>query len=218
MQELVMVWRIDILLTCLWLFPVANVLPQDPSLFADARLYDATLERLLRHDVPLRTAELELRYTYCDAGEMQVVVQRLDDDGFKLEIWYLRPGSPTLWAQLAKVATPRPNVTPEEAARSMQLARATLVARLNSPLGTLLEGAESVSIPVVNHDLAVLEGMKYGFALKSPTEELSLTIMATQSAEKSEYELIRWMGKVRASVEELLRARRVAPGAARSGR
>jgi len=200
-----MTFRMGALLGCLCFSAVGNVHPQDPSLFADLRLYEGMLERLLQHEVQPRSSEIELRYTHSNAGEMQIVAHRLSNDDFRLEVRYVPAGSPTLWNQLAKVATSQPTLTPEGAAQLMKIEQKRVVAKRGTPLGKLLDAAESVSIPVVNRNLFPLEGMKYGFALRSAMEEITLTIWGPQAPEKSEYELIRWMGQVRLGVETLLK-------------
>lgn len=198
-----MTLRLEVLVACLWLSAVAGVRPQDPSLFADMRLYDAMLQRLFQHEAQ-PDSEIQLRYTHSDASEMQILIRRLHAD-FRLEVSYVPTGSPTLWDQLAKAATLQPRLTPEDAARLMKFERKILVATHGTALWKQLDAAESVAIPVVNRDLFPLESMKYEFALRSDMEQMTLTMWSNQEAGKSEYELIRWMGKVRASVESLLK-------------
>jgi hypothetical protein len=174
---------------------------QNPSAFADTKLYDDVLDRLFQHDVQAGVPEVQLRYTYCDAGEMQIVVRKLKTSDFRLDISYLPPGAPNVWNQLGKLTNSDPNLTPDTAVGAIRMIRRTVTIQSATALAKLLDESSSFSIPLLRQSTIALDGMAYGIAVRSISEDLSLTLQGPQHSDESNDQLIRWMGKVRLSVE-----------------
>lgn len=174
---------------------------QNASAFADAKLYDAVLDRLFQHDVQPGVAEIQLRYTYCDVGEMQIVVHKLTNSDFQLEVWYLPPGTPNVWNQLAQLTSSNHTLNAESAAASIRMNRKTVTANNSTALAKLFDEANSLSIPLLNQNTIALDGMAYGIAVRSISEYMSLTLQGPQHSDESKSQLIRWMGQVRFSIE-----------------
>lgn len=179
---------------------------QSASAFADTKLYDAVLDRLFEHSIQLGSPEVKLRYTYCDLGEMQIVIRRLKNSDFQLDLWYLSPGVPNVWNQLAQLTSSNHKLNAEAAAASIKMNRKMLDVGKSTALAELLDGAGLVSIPLLNQNTVTLDGMAYGVAVRSTSENLTLTLQGPQHSEESNSQMIRWMGKVRSSIEPGLKA------------
>lgn len=178
---------------------------QSPAAFADAKLYDAVVERLFQHDVRAGSSEIQLRYTYCDAGEMQIVVHKLKDSEFQLDVWRVPPGFPSVWNQLAQLVSSKPTLSADTAVALIKMSREAVVVRSSTTLAKLLESADSLSIPfLVKSNVVTLDGMAYGLAARSISEDLTLTLQGPQHAEESENQMIRWMGQIRSNSEQQL--------------
>jgi hypothetical protein len=179
---------------------------QDASAFADTKLYDAVLDRLFQHDVLPGSSEIQLRYAYCDKGEMQIVIHKVRNSDFSLEVWYVAD-SPNVWKQLAGLVQPNRTLTPESAASLIKINHKTVVARSSTTLGVSLDKAASLSIPLLNPSTVTLDGMAYAISIRSISEDASLTFQGPQQAEQSDNQLIRWMGQVRLSVESEIKGK-----------
>lgn len=178
---------------------------QNTSAFADTKLYDAVLDRLFQHDVQAGSPEVQLRYTYCDVGEMQIVVRKLKNSDFRLDISYLPPGASNVWNQLAQLTDSNPKLTADAAVASIRMIRRTVIIQNGTALAKLLDDASSLSIPLLHQNTIALDGMAYGIAARSISEDLSLTLQGPQHSGESNNQLIRWMGQVRSNVETELK-------------
>jgi hypothetical protein len=132
---------------------------------------------------------------------MQIVVHKLKNSDFQLDVWYLPPGAPSIWNQLAELAKSNPALTADAAAASMKMSRKTVTAPSSSGLAKLLDKTSLLSIPLLNQNTITLDGMAYGITVRSTTEDMNLTLQGPQHSDESSSELIRWMGQVRSSVE-----------------
>lgn len=175
---------------------------QDSSAFADTRLYDAVLERLFQYDVQPGSSEVQLRYTYCDAGEMQVVIHKLGNSDFRLDIWYVMAGFPNIWNQLAHLIQSNPTLNADNAIRLIKINHKTVVAHNTTALAALIGKASSLSIHLLNPSTVTLDGMAYGLSVRSIAEDVNVVLQGPQQADKSNNQLIRWMGQVRSSIEQ----------------
>jgi hypothetical protein len=178
---------------------------QDSSAFADTKLYDSVLDRLFQHAVRPGTSEIQLRYSYCDQGEMQVVVHRLQNSDFSLDVWFVPPGSPNIWRQLAGLAQANPTLNPETAVGLLKLSHKTVVEHSTTAFAAVLDKATSLSIPLLSGSTVTLDGMAYGIAVRSISEDASLTFQGPQQADKSDNQVIRWMGQVRSNLDPRLK-------------
>jgi hypothetical protein len=178
---------------------------QNLSAFADAKLYDAVLDRLFQHEVLPRSPEIQLRYTYCDTGEMQVIVHKLSNADFQLDIWHVPVGVPNVWNQLAQLARLNPTVNADNASTMVKMSHKMVVAHNSTVLAKLFEEANSLPIPLLNQSTVALDGMAYGIAVRSISEDLTLTLQGPQHADKSDNQLIQWMGKVRSNIEPAMK-------------
>jgi hypothetical protein len=190
-----------LLLVCLF----GHAKAQNPSAFADTKLYDAVLDRLFQHDVQTGSPEIQLRYTYCDVGEMQIVVRKLKSSDFQLDILYLPPGASNVWNQLAQLINSKPKLTANAAAVSIRMIRRTITIQNTTALAKLLDESGSLSIPLLHQNTITLDGMAYGIAVRSISEDMSLTLQGPQHSDESNSQLIRWMGRVRLGVESDLK-------------
>ncbi|HTV08391.1 MAG TPA: hypothetical protein VMD97_05030 [Candidatus Aquilonibacter sp.] len=189
---------------CLLLFSFAHARGQVSQAFADTRLYDAVLDILFQHETVRGVPEVQLRYTYCDVGEMQIVIHKLADSRFRLDIWYVPSSSPNVWKQLAEIAQSRPTLNAETAAKLIKISHETLDTRASPDLTNLLGEADRLSIPVLNQNAIVLDGMAYGIAVRSVSENLNLTLQGPQRADESNSQLIHWMGQIRSIAQREL--------------
>lgn len=194
-------FRFYAVLALFGLFAFGIAKGQDASAFADTKLYDAVLDRLFQHDVRPGSSEIQLRYAYCDKGEMQIVIHKLRNSDFSLEVWYVAADSPNVWKQVAELVKPNRTMSPESAANLIKINHKTVVARNGTSLGALLDKADSLSISLLNPSTVTLDGMAYTISIRSISEDASLTFQGPQQSEQSNSQLIRWMGQVRLSVE-----------------
>jgi hypothetical protein len=199
--------RLYAVLSLLAIFATGIARGQDSTAFADTKLYDAVLDRLFQHDVRPGSSEIQLRYTYCDRGEMQVVIHKLKNSDFSLDVWYVATGSPNIWRQLAGLIQSNRTLTSETAASLVKINHKAVVAPSGTALGALLDKADSLSIRLLNHSTVTLDGMAYGISIRSISEDASLTFQGPQQAEQSDSQLIRWMGQVRSGLEPELRGK-----------
>jgi hypothetical protein len=174
---------------------------QEDKAFADAKLYDEVVERLFQHDVRPGTPEIQLRYTYCDAGEMQIVIHKMKDSRLQVDVWHVPTGSPNVWNQLARLVTSKPTLSTEAAVALIKMSRYTVIVSSSTTLARLVESADSLSIPLLASSRVTLDGMAYGLAVRSISEDLTLTLQGPQQAEHSESQMIRWMGQMRSNSE-----------------
>jgi hypothetical protein len=178
---------------------------QNPSAFADTKLYDEVLDRLFQHDFQAGSQEVQLRYTYCDVGEMQIVVRKLKYSDFRLDISYIPPDASNAWHQLAQLTNSNPKLTADEAVASIRMIRRTVTIQNATALAKRLDQSSSLSIPLLHPNSITLDGMAYGIAVRSISENLSLTLEGPQHSDESTSQLIRWMGQVRLGVEPELK-------------
>ena len=177
---------------------------QESSAFADTRLYDAVLERLFQHDVQQGPLEVQLRYTYCNLGENQIVIHKLGNSDFRLDVWYVAAGIPNIWNQLAHFVRSNPTLNADNAIGLIKMNHKTIVVH-NTVLTTLIEKASSLSIPLLNPSTVTLDGMAYGLAVRSIAEDVNVTLQGPQQSDTSANQLIRWMGQIRSSTEPELK-------------
>jgi hypothetical protein len=182
---------------------VATKASAQQSSFADTQLYDAVLDHLFIHNATQRRiAELELRYTYCSASEMQLLI-RTNTNEFQVESWDLPPGKPNVWDQLGSLATP--GLTPERAAALISLRHESLTVPKNTPLGSLIEQANSLTIAVTPDQTTTLDGMEYRLSVLSLAKDLSITLRKPEYADARDTKnaVIGWMIRVRAEFEKM---------------
>src|SRR5580698_816020 len=182
-----------------------HAMAQTPAAFADTKLYDAVLDRLFQHDVQVGSPEVQLRYTYCDVGEMQIVLHKLKNSDFRLDVSYLPPGASNVWNQLAQLTNSNSKLTADAGAASIRMIRRTVTIQSATALNKLLDESSSLSIPLLYQNTIALDGMAYGVAVRSISEDLSLTLQGPQHSDESKNQLIRWMGQVRLDVEPALK-------------
>ena len=151
---------------------------QNASAFADTKLYDTVLDRLFQHDVQPGSAEIQLRYTYCDVGEMQIIVHKLKNSVFRIDVLHLPPGAPNVWNQLAQLANSNPKLTADAAVASIRMIGTTVTVPTASAFAKRLDESSSLSIPLLSQNTITLDGMAYGIAVRSTSEDLSLTLQA----------------------------------------
>jgi hypothetical protein len=197
--------RLHIPLVLVLMCTIGQAHAQNPSAFADTKLYDAVLDRLFQHDVQPGSPEIQLRYTYCDVGEMQIVVRKLKNSDFQLDVWYLPPDAASVWNQLAQLTSSNHTLNVEAAAASIRTSRKMVTARNSTSLAKLFDEASLLSIPLLNQNTISLDGMAYGSAVRSISEDMSLTLQGPQHSDESNSQMIRWMGNVRSSVEPELK-------------
>ncbi len=197
--------RFYVALLLLLMCAFGHAVAQNPSAFADTKLYDAVLDRLFQHDVQAGSPEVQLRYTYCDVGEMQIVVRRLKNSDFLLDISYLPPGASNVWNQLAQLTNSNPKLTADTAVASIRMIRRTVTIQSATAFAKLLDESSSLSIRLLHQNTIALDGMAYAIAVRSISEDLNLTLQGPQHSDESNNQLIRWMGQVRFGVEPELK-------------
>ena len=136
---------------------------------------------------------------------MQIVVRKLKNSDFRLDISYLPPGASNVWNQLAQLTDSNPKLTADAAVASIRMIRRTVIIQNGTALAKLLDDASSLSIPLLHQNTIALDGMAYGIAARSISEDLSLTLQGPQHSGESNNQLIRWMGQVRSNVETELK-------------
>jgi hypothetical protein len=175
--------------------------------FGDTKLYDAVLERLFQHTAKSSDPEVDLRYTNGSDGEteMQIVVHKLQNSGFQLETWYIPTGTPNVWHQLAALAVSHPTMGMADLANLIQLARESLGAPPASALAKLMDQANSISVPISVPNTIAVDATEYTMSAHSYVESVNVVLVGPPNASQSRSPMIRWMGRVRAAVEEELR-------------
>jgi hypothetical protein len=197
--------RFSVALLLLLICAFGHARAQNPSPFGDTKLYDAVLDRLFQHDVQPGVPEIQLRYTSCDVGEMQIVVRRLENSDFRADISRLPPGASNVWHQLAQLTNSNSKLTAAAAVASIRVIRRTVTIQNGTSLAKLLDASSSLSTPLLYPKTITLDGMEYGIAVRSISADLSLTLEGPQHSDDSNNQLIRWMGQVRFGVEAKLK-------------
>ena len=174
------------------------------STFADTSLYESVVERLFQHQPQGRSSETELRYTYGDSGELQVLIRDTGADRISVEIWHVPKGSPSIWNQLAALAAKRSSLNAQQAASLIKVERKSLTIPKSAALARLLEDGRSLSVPLTGDNTITLDGMAYGLTIRSVSRNLSVTFQAPQRSLDSQSEIVRWMGEVRTEVDRSL--------------
>lgn len=180
---------------------------QDATAFADTKLYDAVVDQAFRHDFSVGSSEIQLRYTYCDAGELQIVIGKQENTKFDLQVWYVRSGTPNLWNQLATLVSSNPNIDAASAASKLNISRKTLTISNSDKLAELIDRSNSLSVRLLRPSTITLDGTAYSVEVRSVAEDLSVTLQGPQDSGQSDSSLIRWMGEVRANIEPMLKGR-----------
>lgn len=187
----------------LLLAPIST-LAQQRTTFADTKLYEAVLGRLFWHDGSnSRKNVLELRYTYCDSGEMQIVVSELNDGRLSIAIWRVPSGNSTVWNQLAGLSNKKSELTPEEVASSIVLKHDSREIEKSAELAKTILAGRELQIPLVGDNQVFLEGSQYELTITSPSRDISLIIRGPQHSASASNAIVRWMGQVRDQVEKL---------------
>ena len=191
------------------LFPVFFSLyarAQQLTGFADIKLYDAVLDRLFAqsddHDHTVGCVET-LQYMPSYSTEMGIVVSesRSNKSEYRVDVWLVPPGEPTLWKQLAALVSKNPNLTADQAAAALVVKHLTKRIRGASTLGQLIESGHAISIPVHGEDTITLDGDSYKVIIRSIAISMSLTFNGPVDSASDRSPLIRWMGRIRSEVE-----------------
>jgi hypothetical protein len=185
-------------LTFVTLIFVANYVYSQET-FANTKLYEAVVNRLFHHEPSGRGIETQLRYTYCNAGEMQILFRNASAEQIDLEIWHLPAGSPTIWNQLAVLVTKTPTLTTEQAVGAVKMQHESVKVPRLSALGKAILEGELQTVDLTGDDTLTLDGMTYGIVINSLAKRLSVTLQGPQ--EGSSNPTIRWMAQVRVEVE-----------------
>lgn len=174
---------------------------QQVSAFADTKLYEEVIDRLFQSDSSGSEAGDRLRYTYCDSGEMQVVIRHEEGGDLRMELWRLPKGSPTVWEQLAALWRTVPGITAQEAANRIAIPRESSSISRNSPMWKILEAGHDLRITLAGRDGVFTDGSQYDFAVSSLSKTLRLSLSGPQDSRKSGDPVVRWMGRVRAALD-----------------
>ena len=179
----------------------AGLVPQQVSSFADVKLYEAVIDRLFQSETSDGTPEERLRYTYCDSGEMQVVVHHPKSGALRVEVWRLPKGSPPISEQLVTLWAEKPAMNVDEAASRIAVRRQSLSISRSSPISKALEPGRSLSIGLAGIDGIFLEASRYELTVDSISKTLTLSILGPQDWRRSADPVIRWMGRVRVAID-----------------
>ena|ERR1700733_2974308 len=176
-------------------------------------LYDAVIERVFEHRTKLTLEtllelHLQLRYTYCSVGEMQVIADKLHEDDpsdFRVTVWYVPTGTDPIRTQLTRIVQARPTVDAAVAATRIRMKQETFIVRAKSPLANLLTTSRTLVATVPTDPVTAPRGMQYEFSVDAGSRGLRLAWWAPEQLDNDASPLVRWMGQVRASVEAELR-------------
>lgn len=170
--------------------------------FSDTQLYKAVLSRLFGYEMPKQgKGSLQLRYTHCESGEMQIEVRELKSGQLLLDVWRLPAGAATVWHQLATLSDKKAELTAEEAAASITVMHDSRVVEKSGVLGKIIMSGRSLQLPLVGDDGMFLEGSQYELTIASLSRDISITLMGPQQPASSSCPIIRWMGRVREQID-----------------
>jgi len=195
--------RLTICLAVLALFLVGgSILGQERTAFADTELYGAVLNQLFAHEKYRQArGSVELRYTYCQSGEMQIVFHDLNEHQLMVEVWHLPPGAQPVWDQLTPLTNGRPSLTVEQAAASITVVYDSRTVEKSSGLGKTLLSGRRLEVPLARDNHIYLEGSGYEVAIVSPGRDVHVILPGPSlQAAPSSSPIFRWMGKVRAEI------------------
>lgn len=172
------------------------------SVFADTQLYEAVLERLFRIDSPSDVSDERLRFTYCEDGEMQIVIHPEPNGGFQIQLWSLPKGAPTVWTQLETMWSSSRELTADEAVGRITLKRESKSISKSAALSRIIS-ARPVTVGLDGRQEIVLEVARYDLSFNSLSKSLSMTVYEPQDWRKSQDPIVRWMGQVRLEIDKL---------------
>jgi hypothetical protein len=178
----------------------ASSQPAAAASFANTKLYEAVLNHLFPREIPTRTTETVLRYTYCDNGEMQISITEANENTLSVHVWAVPRGSPTVWNQVAAQAAGNPERDAEQLGASIPIERRSLTVQRSSSLARLMERARP-QMSLGGTPLLFLEGSQYELAIQSLSKQVAVTIRGPQEPASSTDPLVRWMGRVRTEIE-----------------
>lgn len=186
-------------LFCLFAWP-ASASDQPEAAFGDAALYEAVISQLFQHKAAPRLTEVQLRYTYCSSGEMQVALREVGQSQVELEIWDLPPGAPTIWNQLAKLISRGAPPDAASLASAITVRHAAHTIRRASGLGRLITTGRPRQVSLAGDDRLGLEGVVYGLTVTSLSRTVSITVTGSEEPSSSDGPLVQWMGAVRSRI------------------
>lgn len=177
---------------------------QPISSFGDTKLYERVLDRLFEYDQNGAPGVERLRYSYCNAGEMQVVIGREELGGRRIQFWRVPKGSPTVWEQLAALWRTSPTISVEEAVDRITVRRESRVISRSSPISKIIDAGSRLTFGLSRRNEVFLDGSRYEFAMNSVSKTLTLSVQGPQEPSRSEDPIVRWMGHMRAAAERLV--------------
>ena len=127
----------------------------------------------------------------------------------RIERWRLPSGRPTIWKQIERIVADSPGVTPEAAARLIEIEHMSGVISVTPELRRLFARGGELKISLPIHNTMSLETAEYTLFVQTLSESVQLQLEAPQRPTSSSIPIIRWMGQVRDVLENLpLNARR----------
>ena len=172
------------------------------SAFADTRLYEAVLDRLFRVDSSTDVPTAQLRFTYCENGEMQIAIYSETNGGFRVQLWRVPKNTPTVWEQLERMWSSNRGLTVDEAIGVITLARESRSISRSAPLSGVIR-ARPRTVGLEGRDEIILEAGRYELFIRSLGKSLSLSVQGPQDWRRSPDRIVRWMGQVRLEIDKL---------------
>jgi hypothetical protein len=179
----------------------------DPGTFSDPFLTDRyipALQRLFRYGAEPTAPEILLQFTQGRDPEMQIVADRITRDAqsaYRLAVWYLPPGSSSIYSQLLGLTKSSPDLSVVGAANLFPVNRAAITAAAGTPLAELLDGATSLKrrAPPLLDDNKV----HYDLTIRHFSFDFSVTAIADYWQPLND-PVVEWMRQVRQAVEAQL--------------
>lgn len=168
--------------------------------------YRAVIDAVFAY-VPERVP-MEVRVRFAYAGrEMQVVYAEpeVGSDEFRVTIWFVPDGVPTIADQLQELLERRSAGTVSELARLVRVTRGSFIIPKRSNLGRVLDRVFGLRIPAIGDDRVFLESSEYQLDLLSAGRDLRLTMRGPLGGYVEGDPVFRWMNEVREAVTAYVR-------------
>src|ERR1700733_5335136 len=175
--------------------------------FSDPFLIDCyipVLQRLFRYGAEPTLPEILLQFTQGRDPEMQIVADRITKNtqsAYRLAVWYLPPGSSSIYSQLLSLTKSSPDLSVVGSANLFPVNRAAITAAAGTPLAELLDGATSLKrrAPPLLDDNKV----HYDLTIRHFSFDFSVTAIADYWQPLND-PVVEWMRQVRQAVEAQL--------------
>jgi hypothetical protein len=179
----------------------ASVVGQASRAFSDVGLYDQVVDHLFHHDLNARPAEMLLRYTSDESGEMQILIRDQDEKSIDVQVWGLPPGSASIWNQLAALPADQAARGVNEVASHISVYHIEWTVAKSTALAQTIENEHPTQTALVPNDNLTVDGVQYELKIASLSRTVSLTLTGPEEPVKTDDPVVRWMARVRSQVE-----------------